>query len=71
MNNIEKGSIKHLVLLIIMIAIMGIILYPIFDLLLCMFITKAKFIYSVHDYIIQPILFGGIMGTVFWIIDKK
>ena len=71
MNNIEKGSIKHLIISIITISITGIILYPIFDLVLCALITKAKFVYSVHNYIIQPIIFGVIMGTVFWISDKK
>ena len=32
MKNIERGSIKHLVILIITIAAFGMILYPIFDL---------------------------------------
>lgn len=31
-NSIERGTIKHLVILIIMIAICGIIIYPFFDL---------------------------------------
>ena len=35
MRNIERGSIKHLVILIFAIAIFGIILYPLFDLILC------------------------------------
>lgn len=33
MKNIERGSIKHLILLIVAIAVFGIILYPIFDLI--------------------------------------
>ena len=71
MKNIEKGSIQHLIIMIVMISVMGIILYPIFDYILYMFITKSNFVYSVHQYIIQPITFGCIMGTCFWIIDKK
>ena len=35
MRNIEKNSIKHLAIQIIAIALIGIILYPIFDLIIC------------------------------------
>ena len=71
MKNIERGSIKHLVILIVAIAIFGIILYPLFDLILCKFITNSEFVYSFHKYIIQPILFSGILGTTLWVVDKK
>ena len=71
MKNIERGSIKHLIVLIITIAIMGMILYPIFDLIYCKLITNSEFIYSFHKYIIQSISLACISGTVFWVIDKK
>ena len=71
MKNIERGSIKHLILLIIAIAVFGMILYPIFDLVYYRFITNSEFVYTFHKYIIQPILFACISGTVFWIVDKK
>ena len=71
MNNIESGTIKYLIILVITISLFGIILYPLFDLLLCKFITKSEFTYSVHSYIVQPILFGCIFGTVSWLVDKK
>lgn len=71
MKNIERGSIKHLILLIIAIAVFGMILYPIFDLVYYKFITNSEFVYTFHKYIIQPILFACISGTVFWIVEKK
>jgi len=71
MKNIERGSIKHLILIIIAIAVFGMILYPIFDLVYYRFITNSEFVYTFHKYIIQPILFACISGTVFWIVDKK
>lgn len=71
MKNIEKGSIKHLILLIIAIAVFGMILYPIIDLIYYKYITNSEFVYTFHKYIIQPVLFACISGTVFWIIDKK
>lgn len=71
MKKIEKGSVTYLILLIISVAIFGIILYPLFDVILCKFITNSKFTYSVHEHIIQPILFGCIFGIVTWVIEKK
>lgn len=71
MKNIERGSIKHLILLIIAIAVFGIILYPIFDLIYYKFITNTEFVYNFHKYIIQPILFACISGTVFGAVEKN
>ena len=71
MRNIEKNSITYLILLIITISICGIILYPLFDLILCNLITNSKFTYSIQNHIIDPILFGIIFGIVSWVVDKK
>ena len=71
MNNIERGSILNLVILIIAIAVFGMILYPIFDLVYYKFIINSEFVYTFHKYIIQPILFACIFGTVFWNVEKK
>lgn len=71
MNKIEKGSIKSLAIQIIAISIMGIILYPLFDLVCCKFITNSEFVYSIHSHIIYPISFGFIMGTINWLIEKN
>ena len=70
MKNIEKGSIKYLILLSISVAVFGIILYPIFDLILCKFITHSEFVYSIHSHIIQPVIFAIIFGLISWIIEK-
>lgn len=71
MKNIERGTIKHLVVLISAVALCCMVLYPLFDLVLCKFITNSEFTYSVHSYVIQPILFGFIFGITFWLVDKK
>ena len=71
MKNIERGSKKYLVFLIAAVAICGMILYPLFDLILCKFITNSNFDYSVHKHVIQPILFAFIYGITFWSLDKK
>ena len=71
MKSIEKNSVTYLLLLIFTVSVCGIILYPIFDLILCNFITNSKFVYSIHDHIIQPILFGVIFGIISWLVDKN
>ena len=67
----KKGSIKYLVILIIAIIIFGMILYPLFDLIICKFITNSKFVYSVNEHIIKPIVFGILLGLVLWTVDRK
>lgn len=75
MKKIEKGSIKYLILLIILFSVVAMILYPIYDLIYDLiydnFITHSKFVYTFQKYIIEPIIFGFICGTIFWVIDKK
>ena len=71
MGQIEKGSIKNLFVQIVAFAVMGIILYPLFDLVVCNFFTHTEFVYSVSSHIVEPILFGVVMGLVFWLLDKR
>ena len=71
MKKIERGSIKHLVILVIAIAIFGMILYPILDLVYCNFIINTDFVYTFYKHIIQPILFACISGTALWFVEKN
>ena len=71
MKNIERGTIKYLVILIIAVAICGMILYPLFDLVYYKVITNSEFVYSFHRHIIQPIIFACVFGITFWLVDKK
>ena len=71
MKGIERGSVKYLIALIIAIAIFGIILYPLFDLIICKFITNSEFVYSISEYIVKPVTFGCISGILLWVLDRK
>ena len=71
MEKIERGTKKYLIVLILAVAVCGMILYPLFDFILCKYITKSTFEYSVYKHVIQPILFAFIYGVTFWSIDKK
>ena len=42
----------------------GIIIWPLLDLILCKLITRTDFVYSVHEHIIQPIIFGFIISII-------
>lgn len=71
MTKIEKDSTKYLIIQIAAITIAGIIIWPLFDLITCKFFTNSKFIYSISDHIIKPIVFGIIIGLVFWAVENK
>ena len=71
MKNIKKGSIEHLILLVVCFSLAGTILYPLFDFLLCKFITNSEFLFSFYSHVIKPFLFCIIMGPIFWMIEKK
>lgn len=67
---IEKGSVKALFIEMFGIAVAGIILWPILDMLYCAIFTHSEFVYSVNGHIVQPIIFGCVAGLIFWVIDR-
>lgn len=71
MKKIERNSVKYLIILITMVALFGIILYPLFDFVYYKFITNSEFVYSVKSHIVQPIIFACIFGTTFWVVGRK
>ena len=70
MNKIEKGSIKALIIYMVAIAVGGIIIWPILDIIFAAVFTHSEFTYSVKEHIIEPIIFGCIAGVVFWVFDR-
>ncbi|MBR5046491.1 hypothetical protein IKX73_02590 [Candidatus Saccharibacteria bacterium] len=71
MKKIETTSIKYLIFQSLAIAIAGIIIWPLLDLFICNVITHTEFVYSVTDHIIEPIVFGCILGIVLWAVERK
>ena len=71
MKNIERGTIKYLIIIIILTAVFGFILYPLFDFISCKLITNSTFVYSINKHIVQPLIFAVIYGITYWSIDKK
>ena len=66
MRKIKENKWLYTLTFAIATSIMGIILYPLFDYLLCEFITKSKFVYSIHQHVFQPILFGFIIAILLY-----
>lgn len=71
MGNIKKSSVKYLILEIVSISIAGIILWPLLDYLYHTLLTQSPFNYSVFNHIVEPIIFGCVVGTVYWLFDRK
>ena len=70
MKNIERGSVKYLILLILWTAIFGLILFPLFDMIFD-WINNNNFVYSISKHVVSPVIFAIIYGITFWIFDKK
>lgn len=71
LEKMENNKILYCLVYSIMTAIIGLIVWPLLDLIVCKFITNSSFIYSVHQHIIQPVVFGIIMGIMFTFTNKK
>lgn len=70
MKNIERGSIKYLIVLISLTTISSLILFPLFDLLSDL-LVKEDFTYSLLKHVISPIIFAVTYGITFWALDKR
>ena len=71
MKNIEKGSIKHLIIQILASIVAALIIFPLVDFISCKIFQNAEFVYTVNDYIIEPIIIGIVLGLVFWALDRR
>lgn len=70
MKNIERGLIKYLILLILWTAIVGLVLFPLFDMLSAC-TNKNNFVYSIGEHIVLPVIFAIVYGITFWAFDKR
>ena len=71
MKKIESTSVQYLIIQIVGIAVAGMIIWPLFDMFWCAVISHTEFVYTVSEYVLEPIVFGCIAGTVFWVIERK
>ncbi len=66
---IRRGSLPHYIFLVLFCILFLLILYPVFDLILCKAIYHTKFIYTAKEYILKPIIHGLCIGSGLFFID--
>ncbi|MBR3117469.1 MAG: hypothetical protein IKF36_06350 [Bacilli bacterium] len=66
----EKGSVKHLIISIVLTIIFGFIIFPLLDWLLALF-SKNAFQYSVKEHIISPLIICPPVAIVCWLFDRR
>ena len=71
MKKIKTDSTEYVIVQTILIAVMGMIIWPLLDLFICGVIMHTPFVYSVSDHILEPVVYAGILGVVLWVIEKK
>lgn len=62
---------KEFIICLVITAIIGVILYPIFDFVWCSVVTHSKFSYSLFGDLIEPILFATIISLVLYFPKRK
>lgn len=71
MKKIKENRILYIFINGIATGLAGVIIWPLLDLFLCKVITKTSFIYSVHEHIIEPIIFGFIVSIIIDLTFRK
>lgn len=66
-KQLEKPIVQALSFFVIAL-VLAMILWPLFDILMCNFITHGEFKYTVADYIIEPITFSAVMTVVLYVM---
>ena len=65
----EPGTFKLYLVQFIAVFIACIILWPIFDIIYNAVFTHSAFIYTAHQYILQPLIFAIIFAIISYLID--
>ena len=71
MKKIKENRVLYIIVNGMATGLAGVIIWPLLDLILCKFITRSPFIYSVHEHIIQPIIFGFIVSLIIDITFRR
>ena len=69
-KKMEENKWLYILVYSVAIAVMGIILYPLMDLIFAK-INGNTFIYSAEQHIARPIIFGCIMGVILYFTSHK
>lgn len=68
MEKLKKNKLLYIIVFGLIVGVVGMIIYPIFDLIICKFFTNTKFVWSVYNYIINPLEFGMVFSIVYCLL---
>jgi hypothetical protein len=71
MKKLEENKVLYVIVQCLVMTVMAMIIWPLFDLFFCKVIDHTKFTYSLLDHVIEPIIFGIIAGIVFSLIEFR
>ena len=70
LDKIRKNRITSSIILAVSAFIAAMIIWPLFDLFWAKVITHSDFAYAIIDYVIEPAIFGVIIGIISFITWK-
>lgn len=70
MNKISKNKWIQLLITIIVTIIIAALIFPLLDYIYSL-ITHKSFVYSINNHIIEPIIWGIILGLISWGLDMR
>ena len=68
MEKLKKNKFLYIIVFGLIVGVVGMIIYPIFDLIICKIFTNTKFVWNVYNYIIKPLEFGMIFSIVYCLL---
>lgn len=71
MKKIDHASVTYLIIQTMAIIVAAMIIWPLLDMIWCAVIERKEFVYTVRDFIVEPIIFGIIVGVVFWLFERR
>ena len=71
LKKMEENKLVYFLITTLVVFICAIIIWPILDFLLYTYITKSEFVYSIHNHILQPLIFSVIYATISTLFFKK
>ena len=71
MKKIEENKVLYIIIQCLVMIVMAMIIWPLFDFFFCKVIEHTKFTYSLLNHVIEPIIFGVIAGVVLGILELR
>lgn len=68
MEKLKKNKVLYIIVFGLIVGVVGMIIYPILDIVICKFITHTKFVWSVYNHIIKPLNFGMVFSIIYCLL---